>query len=256
MTQGPFSLDGRVALVTGSGRNIGREIAIRLAAAGARVIVNGHRDRSALDETVRIISSAGGHARAALADVSDRNKIRELIAESEDEFNSAVDIVVANVGVRKLQPFLEVTPQAWAETFAVNLDSVFHLAQATLPAMLLQGYGRFIHLSGLPIATGRYAGKLPTLASKAGLHGLAKGLGAEFGDRGVTSNVVAPGMVRTVRDWSQYTHTSEDLARAAIPAGRLATGTDVASACLFLASEEAAFVNGQTIHVNGGEVMF
>lgn len=251
-----FSLAGRVALVTGSGRNIGREIARACARAGAAVVVNGHRDRAAIQETVRLVEGEGGRAHAVLADVADRAAVQAMVAEAERVLGAPVDIVVANVGVRRLQPFLEVTPRDWEEGLAVNLTSAFHLAQATLPAMLRQGRGRFIHLSGLPIATGRYAGKVPVLAAKAGLQGLAKGLAAEFGGRGITANVVSPGMVETERDWSQYPHTSEDAARGAIPAGRLATVRDVAAACVYLASDEAAFVNGQTLHVNGGEVMF
>lgn len=252
----PFSLAGRIALVTGSGRNIGREVALAFARAGASVVVNGHQDRPALDETVRLVTEAGGRAHAVLADVADGAAARAMVAEAERVLGAPVDIVVANVGIRRTRPFLDTSLQDWNDCLAVNLTSAFHLAQAALPAMLRQGHGRFIHLSGLTIATGRYAGKVPVLAAKAGLHGLAKGLAAEFGDRGITANVVAPGMVRTERDWSQYAHTSEESARARVPAGRLATVADVAAACLYLASDEAAFVNGQTLHVNGGEVMF
>jgi NAD(P)-dependent dehydrogenase (short-subunit alcohol dehydrogenase family) len=251
-----FSLAGRVALVTGSGRNIGREIARTFARAGAAVVVNGHRDRAAIDETVRLIESEGGRAHAVLADVADRAAVQAMVAEAARVFGAPLDIVVANVGIRRSQPFLEVTMEDWNDCLAVNLASAFHLAQAALPAMLQQGRGRFIHLSGLTIATGRYAGKVPVLAAKAGLHGLTKGIAAEFAGRGITANLVAPGMVQTERDWTQYKHTSEDAARAAIPAGRLGSVADIATACLYLASDEAAFVNGQTLHVNGGEVMF
>lgn len=252
----PFSLAGRVALVTGSGRNIGREIARTLARAGAAVVVNGHIDGAALDQTVALIRSEGGRAHAVLADVADRTAVQAMVAEAEGVMGAPVDIVVSNVGVRRTRNFLDVTAQEWDDCLAVNLASAFHLAQAVLPAMLRQGRGRLIHLSGLTIATGRYAGKVPVLAAKAGLHGLTRGLAAEFAGRGITANVVAPGMVQTERDWTQYLHTSEEAARAAIPAGRLGTVADVAAACLYLASDEAAFVNGQTLHVNGGEVMF
>jgi 3-oxoacyl-[acyl-carrier protein] reductase len=253
---GAFSLAGRVAIVTGSGRNIGQEIAREFARAGAPVIVNGHRDRQALADTVRQIEGEGGRAHAVVADVSDAGAVRAMVSEAARVFGAPVDIVVANVGIRRKQAFLDLTEQDWDDCLAVNLTSAFHLAQAALPGMLQAGRGRFIHLSGLPIATGRYAGKVGVLAAKSGLEGLAKGLAAEFGHRGVTANIVSPGMVKAVRDWSQYTHTSEDIARASIPAGRLATVDDVAAACRYLASDEAAFINGQTLHVNGGEVMF
>jgi 3-oxoacyl-[acyl-carrier protein] reductase len=256
MTRAAFPLAGRVALVTGSGRNIGRGIALAFAQAGAAVVVNGHRDAAALDDVVQEIRSGGGRAHAVLADVSQRAEVHAMVEEAMRVFDGTLDIVVANVGVRRKQAFLELTEQDWRDNLAVNLDSAFHLAQAALPGMLQQGHGRFIHLSGLPIATGRYAGKVAVLAAKAGLQGLAKGLAAEFGGRGITANVVAPGMVQTERDWAQYAHTSEDQARAAIPAGRLGSVADVAAACVYLASDEASFVNGQTLHVNGGEVMF
>ena len=256
MTPPTSSLADRTALVTGSGRNIGRAIALALARAGASVIVNGHRDREALDDVVSAIHAEGGHAHAVLADVSQGDAVRALVEEATRVFDRPVGIVVANVGVRRKQAFLELTEQDWRDCLAVNLDSACHLAQAALPGMLRAGRGRFIHLSGLPIHTGRYAGKVAVLAAKAGLQGLAKGLAAEFGAQGITSNVVAPGMVQTARDWDHYTHTREEQAITRIPAGRLGNVDDVAAACVYLASDAAAFVNGQTLHVNGGEVMF
>ncbi|WP_326535703.1 SDR family NAD(P)-dependent oxidoreductase [Pseudorhodoferax sp.] len=249
-------LHGRVALVTGSGRNIGRAVALALARAGAAVVVNGQRDTAALTETVALVRAAGGAALAVQADVADRAAVFAMVAQGAAHFGAPVEIVVANVGLREARPFLDTTPQQWQQAMAVNLDSAFHLAQAALPGMLAQARGRFVHLSGLPVLTGRYGGKVAALASKAGLHGLTKGLADEFGGRGITANLVAPGMVRTARDWRHYPHTSEAAAQARIPAGRIAEPEDVAAACVYLAGDGAAFVNGQTLHVNGGEVMF
>jgi len=256
MTTPPgFTLAGRVALVTGSGRNIVRAIALAMARAGAAVVVNGHRDLAALDRVVAEIVSAGGRAIAIPADVSDPDAVRRMVARATDDLGP-IDIAVSNVGVRLLQAFLEVDLAAWNQAIAVNLTSAFSLAQAVLPGMIEQRWGRLIHVSGLPIYTGRYRGKIPALAAKSGLHGLAKGLADEFGAQGITSNIVAPSTLDTARDWSQYPALDLERRVADIPVGRLGHVEDVAQACIYLASEQASYVNGQTIHLNGGQVMF
>jgi len=252
---GPFSLDGRVALVTGSGRNIGREIALAFARAGAAVVVNGHRDADALETLVAQIHASGGRALSIVADVSDPAATASLADRAIEAFGR-LDVVVCNVGIRKARPLLEVTLQEWEQTLAVNLTGAFVLAQRALPGMAARGFGRFIHLSGLPVYTGRYGGKVPALASKAGLQGLAKGIADEFGHLGVTSNVVAPGMIDTTRDWAQYPGVDLERVRRDIPVGRLGSTSDIALACQYLASDAGAFVNGQTLHLNGGQVMF
>ena len=251
----PFSLNGRVALVTGSGRNIGRAIALAFARAGAAVAVNGHRDLGALNAVVDEIRSAGGEAVALPADVSDAEAVEAMVRTANERFG-ALDIVVSNVGIRRHAPLLEVSLADWNATLAVNLTSAFVLARAALPGMIARGHGRIIHVSGLPAYTGRYAGKVPALASKTGLHGLAKGIADEFGHAGITANVVAPGMIDTRRDWQQYPGVDPDVRRRAIPVGRLGLPEDIASACVYLASDAGAYVNGQTLHLNGGEVMF
>ena len=250
-----FSLTGRVALVTGSGRNIGRAIALAMARAGAAVVLNGHRDLAALDRVVAEIAAAGGRAIAMPADVSDPAAVADMVARATDRIGP-IDIAVSNVGVRLLQPFLEVDLAAWNQALAVNLTSSFSLAQAVLPGMIERGWGRLIHVSGLPIYTGRYRGKIPALAAKSGLHGLAKGLADEFGGRGITSNIVAPSTIDTTRDWAQYPALDLERRVADIPVGRLGQVEDVAQACVYLASDQAGYVNGQTIHLNGGQVMF
>ena len=241
---GSTALAGRVALVTGSGRNIGRAIALGLAQSGAAVVVNGHRDGAALAEVCATIRAVGGRAHSVLADVSQPASVHSM------------DIVVSNVGVRPVRPLLELGADEWDHILAVNLGSAFHLAQAALPGMMQRGHGRFIHLSGLPIHTGRYAQKCAVLASKLGLHGLTKGIADEFGQYGVTANMVAPGMVATERDWTQYPILDAEATRRRIPGGRICTVEDIANACVYLASDGAAFVNGHTLHLNGGEAMF
>ena len=252
---GSTALAGRVALVTGSGRNIGRAIALGLAQSGAAVVVNGHRDGAALAEVCATIRAVGGRAHSVLADVSQPASVHSMVCEAQEVFGS-LEIVVSNVGVRPLRPLLELGADEWDHILAVNLGSAFHLAQAALPGMMQRGHGRFIHLSGLPIHTGRYGQKCAVLASKSGLHGLTKGIADEFGQYGVTANMVAPGMVATERDWTQYPILDAEATRRRIPGGRICTVEDIANACVYLASDGAAFVNGHTLHLNGGEAMF
>jgi len=251
----PFSLSGRTALITGSGRNIGREIALTFARCGAAVVVNGSRDEAALSSVVEEIEAFGGSAAPILADVADPDAVASMVAEAERRFGR-LDIVVANVGIRRHRPFLDISVEEWRATMEVNLNSAFYLARAALPGMRDRRWGRFIHLSGLPVFTGNYPGRVHVLASKAGLQGLSMGIAREFGPYGITSNVVAPGMVDTVRDWAQYPNSDPAEIVKAIPLGRIGRVSDVAIACLYLASEAGSFVTGQTLHVNGGQGMF
>jgi 3-oxoacyl-[acyl-carrier protein] reductase len=252
---GFFSLAGRTAIVTGSGRNIGREIALTFARFGAAVVLNGHRDAAALDAAVGEIEQAGGRARAVLVDVSDPASVAHMVAEAERAFGS-VDVIVSNAAVRKHRPFLDISLEDWHGTLEMNLGSAFYLARAALPGMVERGWGRIIHISGLDAFTGHYPDRVHSLVAKNGLQGLTKGLAREFGAAGITANTVAPGAIDTVRDWSQYKHFDPNEVVKSIPAGRIGRVSDIAAACLYLASEAGAFITGQTIHVNGGQFMF
>jgi 3-oxoacyl-[acyl-carrier protein] reductase len=250
-----LSLAGRTAIVTGSGRNIGREIALTFARHGAAVVVNGKRDNAAVEAVVAEIAAAGGCAFGIMADVSDREAVFSMVRSAEQRFG-AVDIVVSNVGLRTRRPFLELSEEEWRRAIEVNLNPSFFLARAVLPGMQQRSWGRLIHLSGLPIFTGHYPQRVHVLASKSGMHGLSKGLAYEFGKFGITSNVVAPAMIETIRDWSEYPDRDPLEIAKSVPIGRIGAVQDVASACLYLASEAASFITGQTIHVNGGQGMY
>lgn len=250
-----FRLDGKVAIVTGSGRNIGRAVAESFAACGAKVVVNGHRDREAIEAVAGGIKERGGEAIAALADVSKDEEVARLVETAAAAFG-ALDIVVSNVGIRRYRALLEVTPEEWREVIDTNLSASFFLARHALPHMSKKGRGRFIVISGFDGFWGQITHRAPNLAAKAGLHGLAKAIAREFGPVGITANTVAPGAIDTVRDWSQYPGHSPEKTKAEIPLRRYGHVDEIAAACLFLASDAGGFVSGQVIHVNGGHYMY
>jgi len=245
----------RSAIVTGSGRNIGRAIALALAAQGASVVVNGHRDRAAVDAVVKDIADAGGRALPFMADVSKHDEVAAMVRACAEAFGS-VDIVVSNVGIRRLQPFLEIGLEDWDAVLATNLTPAFYLARNAIPHMQKRKWGRIILVSGFDAFWGQVTQRAHSIAAKAGLHGLAKALAREFGPDGITANTVAPGAIDTVRDWSQYRHQPKEKIAAEIPLGRFGDVREVAAACSFLASEGGGFTSGQVIHVNGGHYMY
>lgn len=250
-----FRLDGRVALVTGSGRNIGRAIAESFAAVGAKVIVNGHRDRDTVEEVARGIRDRGGEALAVMADVSKDDEVGGLVDRTVREFGT-VDILVSNVGIRRYRPFLEIGPEEWREVIDTNLSAAFYLSRHVIPHMKAKGKGRVIVISGFDGFWGQVTHRAPNLAAKAGLHGLAKAIAREFGPDGITANTVAPGAIDTVRDWTQYVHQDRARIQAEIPLARFGHVDELAGACLFLASDAGGFVSGQVVHVNGGHYMY
>ncbi len=248
-------LAGRTAIVTGSGRNIGRAIALSLARLGANVVVNGHRDRDALESVAREIRAIGTEALPWIADVSDDAAVGEMVDRALETFGS-VDIAISNVAVRRKQAFLEITPQDWDDVLRTNLSAAFYLARHVIPRMRERRWGRIVLVSGFDGFWGHVTDRAHNVTAKAGLHGLAMALAREFGRDGITANTVAPGAIDTVRDWSQYTHQEKARLESEIPCGRYGKPDEVAAACDFLCSERGAFVAGQVIHVNGGHYMY
>ena len=247
------ALAGKVALVTGAGRNIGRAIALRLAADGAAIIVNGRRDAAALDAVVSEINTTGSQAIAALADVTDPGAVARMVADATAAFGG-IDILVSNAGLRRQTPFLQMSLDEWREILSVALDGAFILARAAVPAMIPRGGGAIVALSGISTHIGT-ANRCHVSASKAGLEGLIRALAIELAPHNITANCVAPGSVDTVRGASAGGPAPGNLDDASIPLRRKATVDEIAAMVRHLAGPEGAYITGQTIHVNGGRYL-
>ncbi len=250
----PTRLDGRVAIVTGSGQNIGRAIARTLAQAGAAVVVNGAHSRDKVDRVVAEITAAGGRAIGVMADVGDAAQVERMVAEAATAFGH-VDIAVSNVGRRLHKPLESITVDDWDTAVRTNMSSCFYLARCVVPMMRARGWGRIVHVSGYDGFTGHLENRAYNIAAKAGMHGFSKALARELGPSGITANTLVPGAIDTERDWSQYPGAVVEEVRKRIPVRRWGHVDDLAHACLYLCTT-GGFVNGQTIHLNGGEFMF
>jgi 3-oxoacyl-[acyl-carrier protein] reductase len=246
---------GRTALVTGSGKNIGRAIAFQLANAGAKVVINGLRDRAALDRLVAEIEQTGGSAAAYLADVGNPRQVSQMVEFAHRRFG-APDITVSNVAVRRRQVFLDISVEDWQNTLNTNLNASFYLARAVLPAMIQSRWGRIIHISGEDGFAGHMDGRAHNVVCKAGVHALSKAISSEFAPVGITANTVSPGAIETERDWTQYPKNWREQRLAEIPMKRLGSVDDIAQACVYLAGSGGSFITGQVIHVNGGQFMY
>jgi len=248
------SLEDRVAIVTGSGQNIGAAIARRLAEAGAAVVVNGHTSQANVDRTVAEIQAAGGRAIGVIADVGDPKDVARMVETATSAFGP-IDIAISNVGRRLHKPFETITIEDWDCAIRTNLSSCFYLAHHVIPGMKKRGWGRVIHVSGYDGFTGHLVNRAFNIAAKAGMHGFSKALGREFGPFGITANTVVPGAIDTERDWSQYPKTTRKAVEEIIPVRRWGHVDDLAYACLYLCTT-GSFMNGQALHLNGGEYMF
>ncbi len=248
-------LEGRTAVITGSGRNIGKAIALTFARAGANVVVNGHRDKEALNSVVKAIKAMDGNAIAVVADVSKPAGVSKLVKAAVKEFG-AVDIAVSNASIRRRHHMLDVSLAEWHQIMDTNLFSAVNMAREVLPGMIKRKWGRIIHLSGEDGFAGHVARRAPTMISKAAVHALSKAITQEFGEYGITANTVSPGPTDTKRDWTQYPPNWARERVKPTPLKRVATVDDVANACLYFAADSGGFIAGQAIHVNGGLFMW
>ena len=247
MTETMYDLSERVALVTGAGQNVGAGIAHALARQGAQVLVNDIVQERA-DEVVHQIKLSGGTARAVLFDVTNLDSVLTALAPT-----GPIDILVnnaGNAGSERMQPrpFVEMDPEAWESPIRVNLYGVLHCCHAVVPAMCARGRGRVVTISSGAATAGVNIGVAPYSAGKGGAIAFTRSLALEVARAGVTANSLAIGLME-----NPDPQMTERLARS-IPVGRTGTPEDVAAACVWLVSDEAAWVTGQTIQINGGSI--
>lgn len=246
------NLAGRVALVTGGSRGIGRAICIALAAKGATVAVNYRAQAAAADEVVAQIEQAGGKAAAFQADMADFAAPEKLVDQVGAHFGT-IDILVNNAAEMTDSSVAEMTDEIWEQTLSVNLGSVFRCTRAVIPVMKSRGWGRIINISSQAAYTGS-ANHAHYAASKSGLLGLTFSLAKELGPTGITVNLVAPGRVLTDMLLGLSAGREEEWMKQT-PLRRFGKPEEVAAAVAFLASEGAAYITGANLHVNGGLVM-
>jgi 3-oxoacyl-[acyl-carrier protein] reductase len=243
------ALSGKVAIISGAGKNIGKCIAQMLAADGAAVVVNGRGDRPIIEETAREIRAAGGKAMPYLADVSKPDQVAGMVEAAVREFGG-VDIAVNNAGLRRQTSFVQMSLEEWHEILSVALDGAFILAKAVVPEMIKRGGGAIVGLSGVSHHAGS-TGRVHVNASKAGLEGFLRGLAMELAPHNITANAVAPGSIDTVRGPSAGGPQGRGHIRE-IPLGRQGRPEEIAAMVRFLVGPEGRYITGQTIHVNGG----
>src|SRR5271166_2289411 len=242
-------LEGKIALVTGSGRNIGRATVLKLAAEGAHVVVNARTNQEEADAVVREARGLGVKAIAVVADVARKDQVEALAARALAEFGR-VDILINNAAIRPHKPFTELTAQDWEAVRGVVLDGALYLTRAVIESMVQHRYGRILFFTGEGAFVGG-SGRAHVSAAKMALVGLARGLASEFASHNIRVNVVSPGSIDTRRDNPEW-YGNRPPDAAGIPLGRQGKIDEIAATCLFLVSDGGGFITGQTIHVNGG----
>ena len=248
MTASPTltGIEGRVALVTGAGRNLGRAVALALAGAGARVAVGVRADGAGAEAVVCQARSLGADACAVVGDLADPVAARSVVGDVERELGP-VEILVHCVGTRPRLRITETTVEEWRRVLDTNLSSLHHLLLGVLPSMQARGFGRVVAVSG-PDATHGNREHGAIAASKAGLVALMRVVAVEHGVDGITANLVSP----TITETNHAEHRTPERLRALLPIPRPARLDEVAFACLYLASEQASYITGETIRVDGG----
>jgi 3-oxoacyl-[acyl-carrier protein] reductase len=244
-----FDLSNKTALVTGASGGIGGAIAKALHAQGARVVLSGTR-ADALD---RLQAELGDRASTAPCNLSVAAEVEELMKKAEAAAGAPIDILVNNAGITRDNLLMRMKDEEWDQVIAVNLTAAFKLSRAALRNMMKKRWGRIVTITSIVGITGN-PGQGNYAAAKAGLIGMTKALAAEIASRNITVNCVAPGFVTTAMT-DALTQDQKAAILARIPAGRLGDSKDVAAAVVYLASEEAQYVTGQTLHVNGGMAM-
>jgi 3-oxoacyl-[acyl-carrier protein] reductase len=244
-----FDLTGKTALITGASGGIGGAIAKALHGQGATVVLSGTR-AEALEA---LKAELGARAFVVQANLSDAASVEALPKAAEDAAGAGIDILVNNAGITKDNLFMRMKDEEWDQVIAVNLTAAFRLSRAVLRGMMKKRWGRIIQISSVVGATGN-PGQGNYAAAKAGLVGMTKSLAAEVASRNITVNAVAPGFIQTAMT-EVLTEQQKEMISQRIPAGRMGRPEEIAAAVTYLASQEAAYVTGETIHVNGGMAM-
>ena len=244
-----FDLTGKTALVTGASGGIGGAIAKALHAQGASVVLSGTRAEAL--EAVK--SELGARAFVATCDLGNKESVEALVKSAEAAAGAPIDILVNNAGITRDNLFLRMKDEEWDQVIAVNLTAAFRLSRAVLRGMMKKRWGRIVSITSVVGATGN-PGQANYAAAKAGLVGMTKSLAAEVASRNITVNAVAPGFIATAMT-EALTDAQKQAIAARIPAGRMGTPAEIAAAVVYLASDEAAYVTGETVQVNGGMAM-
>lgn len=244
-----MDLTGKVAVVTGSSRGIGKAIAIRLSEAGAATVVNGISDSSRIEQTALEIRNTGRECTGIQADIGSSDGVGKLVNTVIEKYGR-IDILVNNAGIARDGLILRMSEEDWDTVIRINLKSVFLCSKAVLRYMIKQRWGRIINMSSIVGIAGN-AGQTSYSASKAGIIGFTKSLAREVGSRGITVNAIAPGLIRTEMTMELEANMAEDL-KNRIALGKPGTTRDVAEAAAFLASEEAGYITGHVFNIDGG----
>ena len=247
-------LDGKVALVTGSGRNIGRATILKMAAEGANVVVNARSNQAEADAVAEEARAMGVKAMAILADVSNKEQVDSMVSIAMAEFGK-IDILVNNAAIRPHKPFLEVTLEDWEYVRGVVLDGAFYTTSAIMPSMVKNEYRRIIFFTG----DGAFQGppeRAHVSAAKMGLVGMCRSLASEFAPKNIRVNVVSPGSIDTSREHPEWYPDARPPDASHIPMQRQGKVDEIASTVMFLISDEGGFITGQSIHANGGTAFF
>ena len=244
-----FDLTGMTALVTGASGGIGSSIARALAAQGATLALSGSNE----EKLKAFAAELGGNHKTLVCNLSDPAAVDGLVAQAVEALGGKIDILVNNAGITRDNLIMRMKDDEWSDVISVNLEAAFRLARAAAKPMMKARFGRIISITSVVGVTGN-PGQANYAASKAGIIGMSKSLGQELASRGITVNCVAPGFIR-----SAMTDALNDAQKGAIlqkiPAGDLGAGEDIGAAVVYLASREAGYVTGQTLHVNGGMAM-
>lgn len=245
-------LDGKIALVTGASRGIGRAIALRLAEAGATVVVNYAGNVKAAQEVESMIVDAGGKAMLIQADIANTEAVDDMIKNINKEYGK-IDILVNNAGITRDNLLMRMKESDWDDVIDTNLKGIYNSTKAVSKFMMKQRSGRIVNMASVVGLTGN-AGQANYAAAKAGVIGFSKSMAKELASRGITVNTVAPGFIETDMTAVLADQVKEELV-SRIPLARLGNAKDVANAVMFLVSDEASYITGQTLNVDGGMVM-